>query len=390
MASSDANGKREPTKLPPLPDHLVNFVDFKREMVRLDYTAEQLRRACREVEERRVKTRERLKREADQVAAKAHACRQRQLRDDQETLDLQKQSRQVAEQKRILQAEIQTSQIMYQELVRKRAKLQHWLDDLEEHRNFLSQIIAHKVSPRTPTSARQRPSTSRIEEDKIVEVMQNPGMIRSRLANKERNVIAQSRMVFQACQLMDRCCLSNGDRSSVRVDCDKPEQMTTSTIPAVINVKGGGMQSGLGDQIFATVHRLYKQFIAPQSSSCDALANFAALERYAYYVLQMVDACDPAMLKKIIAKVVIDKKKTLEQQKIQRDAEHRAERERKAQANATSAPAHFKRVTVVNRNRLRASVRYPALGNKKPKSESREEVEAAPTDEYLYLFRLQM
>jgi hypothetical protein len=136
------------------------------------------------------------------------------------------------------------------------------------------------------------------------------------------------------------------------------------------------------------VFSMYKQFISPKSSSCDALSNLAALERYAYYVLQMVDACDPLMLKKIIAKVVIDKKKTMELEKIKRDTAHRAERERKAQANATSAPAQFKRVTVVNRNRIRA-VHFPKLGSK-PNAESREEVETAPIDELLYLFRLQL
>jgi len=134
---------------------------------------------------------------------------------------------------------------------------------------------------------------------------------------------------------------------------------------------------------------MYKQFISPKSSSCDALSNLAALERYAYYVLQMVDACDPLMLKKIIAKVVIDKKKTMELEKIKRDTAHREERERKAQANATSAPAQFRRITVVNRNRLRGTVHFPKLGNK-PSTESQEEVEIAPIDELLYLFRMQL
>lgn len=388
MASEEASGKREQIKLPNLPDYIVNFVDFKREMVRLDYTAEQLRRACQEVEERRVKLREGLQRESDEVAARAHTCHQRQLRDDEETLELQKKARSVAERRRNLQAELQTSQMLYQELIRKRAKLQHWLNGLEEHRAFLSEIIAHKVSPRTPTSSRSRPPTSRDEDEKIVEVMQNPGMIRTRLAHKERNVIAQSRMVFQACQLMQRCCESVSQENGCDVYDENVEQMTY----AMPCVKGGGLQSGLNDQIFATIHRLHKQFISTKSSSCDALANFAALERYAYYVLQMVDACDPAMLKKIIAKVVVDKKKMMEQVKIKRDEAHREERERKAQANAASAPAQFKRVTIVNRNsRLRGSVRFPALGNKPKKSEAREEVEgAAPVDELLYLFRLQL
>ena len=72
MASEEASGKRE--QQIKLPDHIVNFVDFKREMVRLDYTAEQLRRACQEVEERRVKLREGLQQESDQVAVRAHSC----------------------------------------------------------------------------------------------------------------------------------------------------------------------------------------------------------------------------------------------------------------------------------------------------------------------------
>ncbi|XP_059352119.1 uncharacterized protein LOC132088135 [Daphnia carinata] len=389
MASEEVSGKREQIKLPLLPDYIVNFVDFKREMVRLDYTAEQLRRACQEVEERRRKMRDRLRRESDDVAARAHACHQRQLRDDQETLELQKRGRLMAERRRILEAELQTSRMLYQELIRKRAKLKHWLDGLEEHRSFLSEIISHKVSPRTPRSARQSrsTSTSRDEEDKIVEVMQNPILIRCRLAHKERNVIAQSRMVFQACQLMDRCCGSAIEKNESNVGRENLEMITPSSR---LNFnRGGGLQSGLNDQIFAMIHRMYKQFIAPKSSSCDPLGNLAALERYAYYVLQMVDACDPAMLKKIIAKVVIDKKKTMEQEKAKREAAHRAERERKAQANAMSAPSQFRRVTVVNRNLLRGITRFAAPRGKLT-TDSQEEVEIAPDDELLYLFRLQL
>ncbi|KAI9555343.1 hypothetical protein GHT06_017858 [Daphnia sinensis] len=389
MASEEVSGKREQIKLPLLPDYLVNCVDFKREMVRLDYTADQLQRACHEVEERRRKMRDGLRRESDDVAARAHACHQRQLRDDQETLELQKRGRLMAERRRILEAELQTSRMLYQELIRKRAKLKHWLDGLEEHRSFLSEIISHKVSPRTPRSARQSrsTSTSRDEEDKIVEVMQNPVLIRCRLAHKERNVIAQSRMVFQACQLMDRCCGSAIEKNERNVGVENLEKITP---PSRLNFnRGGGLQSGLNDQIFAIIHRMYKQFIAPKSSSCDPLGNLAALERYAYYVLQMVDACDPAMLKKIIAKVVIDKKKTMEQEKAKREAAHRAERERKAQANAMSAPSQFKRVTVVSRNRMRSSARF-AAPRSKPTTDSREEVEIAPDDELLYLFRLQL
>lgn len=135
-----------------------------------------------------------------------------------------------------------------------------------------------------------------------------------------------------------------------------------------------GMQTGLNDANFATVHRLYRKFIAPKSSSCDALNNFAALERYAYFVLQMVDACDPTMLKKIIAKVVVDKRKTMEQQKLANEAAHREERERKALANATSAPAVFRRVTV------------PVPG-RKPRRIPAVEVENTTTNTKINLFR---
>lgn len=255
MASEEVSGTREQIKLPRLPDYLVNSVDFKREMVRLDYTADQLQRACHEVEQRQRKMRDGLKRESDDVAARAHACHQRQLRDDQETLELQKRGRLMAERRRILEAELQTSRMLYQELIRKRAKLKHWLDGLEEHRSFLSEIISHKVSPRTPRSARQSrsTSTSRDEEYKIVEVMQNPILIRCRLAHKERNVIAQSRMVFQACQLMDHCRRSAIEKNGSNVSEEISEKTTPPSRLSVI--RGGGLHSGLNDQIFATIHR---------------------------------------------------------------------------------------------------------------------------------------
>lgn len=398
MASNETGSKRD-AKLAHLPDHLVNFVDFKREMVRLDYTAENLRRACQEIEEQRRQMRAKVQRELDQVVARAHAFHQRRLHDDQQTLDLQKRARQVAERKRILQSEIQASRTMYHDLLRKQAKLEHWYNDLEEHRRFLSAIIAHRVSPRTPNSARTSTATARDgqPDNSVVQVMQNPEMIRSRQSHKERNVVAQSRMVFQACQLMERCFQSvvrpAGQRHPSLKDCSTDEDAEKQVLN-FSRAKGDvSIQSALGDQIFTTIHRLHKQFISAKSSSCDALVNFADLERYAYYVLQMVDACDPAMLKKIIAKVVVDKKKTMEQEKLQRDAQHRAERERKAQANAASAPAQFKRVTVVNPHfRLRTHLGFYSLsgGNKKTNfSESKEEVEQAPTDELLYLFRLQ-
>lgn len=190
-----------------LPDYIVNFVAFKREMVRLDYTAERLRKACREVEERRIQMQEGLRRQENQVTLRQQSCNQRRLQDDQKTLAIQTRAREAAERKRVLLSELEASRQLLEELGRKRAKLQHWLNGLEEHRVFLSEIIAHRVSPRTPLSTRRSTTSvtttnmSNVLEDygndPVVEVMQSPGMIRSRLAHKERNVIAQSRLLFQ-------------------------------------------------------------------------------------------------------------------------------------------------------------------------------------------------
>lgn len=126
-------------------------------------------------------------------------------------------------------------------------------------------------------------------------------------------------------------------------------------------------------------------------------------ERYAYYVLQMVDACDPAMLKKIIAKVVVDKRKTMEQQKQASEAAHRQERERKALANAMSAPAIFRRVTIVSKKHLQrqraraehaeklALLRHSTTNSKASRESSSQEIDlSAPIDDVIYLFRFQL
>lgn len=203
MASDEHRESAIRTSNPHLPDHLVNFVAFKREMVRLDYTAERLRKACHEVEEQRQKLKEGLRRQENQVTLLRQACDARRLQDDQETLALQAKARKLAERKRVLLAEVEASRQLLDELGRKRNKLQHWLDGLEEHRLFLGEIIAHKVTPRTPSSSARMGVTAAnaIDEyygsDQMTEVMQSPGMIRSRLAHKERNVIAQSRLLFQ-------------------------------------------------------------------------------------------------------------------------------------------------------------------------------------------------
>lgn len=279
-----------------LPDYLVNFVDFKREMVRLDYTAEQLRKACQEVEERRVRLAEGLRREEDQLMLRQQAFDRRKLEDETETLRLQTKAREMAERKRVLLAEVEASRQLLEELGRKRNKLRHWLDGLEEHRLFLSEIIAHKVSPRTPRTVNKTAKKSRLgrgsvvqtekEDPQEVEVIQSPGMIRSRLSHKERNVIAQSRILFQACRLAEHASPSTTSDRALVPSSSKSADDTQDDGRSVSNWDklGGGMQSpgmqcGLNEQNYATIHRLFRQFIAPKSSSCDALANFAALGR---------------------------------------------------------------------------------------------------------------
>jgi len=131
-----------------IPDYLVDFVKFKRETVRLDYTAERLRSACRKVEKQREEMVAKLKEEEDSITVQAMECQKRRLEDDQKTLEIQTMAREMAERKRILQQEVETSQSLIKELIRKKNKLQHWLQELEERRAFLSQIIGHKVRTR--------------------------------------------------------------------------------------------------------------------------------------------------------------------------------------------------------------------------------------------------
>ena len=131
-----------------LPDYLVDFVKFKRETVRLDYTAERLRSACRKVKQQREEMVAKLKEEEDSLTVQAMECQKRRLEDDQKTLEIQTMARQMAERKRVLQQEVEMSQSLIKELIRKRNKLQHWLQELEERRTFLSQIIGHKVRTR--------------------------------------------------------------------------------------------------------------------------------------------------------------------------------------------------------------------------------------------------
>lgn len=70
-------------------------------------------------------------------------------------------------------------------------KMQQSVNGLEEYRLLLNDIIMHKGSPRTLTG-----------DINPQEIIQNPDMIRIRLSHKERNLISQSQLVFQACGLI--------------------------------------------------------------------------------------------------------------------------------------------------------------------------------------------
>ena len=129
-----------------IPDYLVDPVAFKREMVKLDYTTQQLRSASRKADKQSEDLAAKLKMEEDRLTIDAMECQRRRLEDDQKTLEVQRKARKMAEQKRILQQEVETSKSLIDELVRKKSKLQHWLLELEERRAFLSEIIGHKVN----------------------------------------------------------------------------------------------------------------------------------------------------------------------------------------------------------------------------------------------------
>ena len=229
--------------------------------------------------------------------------------------------------------------------------------------------------------------------------MQNPGLIRSRLSQKEHNIITQAQLVFEASQLTEQCHPSFPEDSDRDEDDNEVASSSTSSRERSTLRTTANFQSALSDQVFSTVHRLHRRFVSSKSSSCDAMANFAELERYALYVLQMVDSCEPAMLKKIIAKVVLDKKRTFEKEKLVQTAKIRAEREQKAQINAFSAPAKFQRPKL---QALKLKKREPLLASRTPATKSlntnqpdqqtteEEATTAISTDQLLYLFRLQL
>ena len=72
----------------PLPDHLVHFADFKREIVRLDYTADRLRAACLQLANRSRESSQQQQRAVDRVRCGADGARQRQLDDQLRTLQV--------------------------------------------------------------------------------------------------------------------------------------------------------------------------------------------------------------------------------------------------------------------------------------------------------------
>jgi len=71
-----------------LPDHAVNMVEFKREMVRLDYIAERLQVACQQVQNERRKRKEELNRALQDVQLRQSDSQQRRIKDDLDTLQV--------------------------------------------------------------------------------------------------------------------------------------------------------------------------------------------------------------------------------------------------------------------------------------------------------------
>jgi len=71
-----------------LPDNAVNMVEFKREMVRLDYIAERLQVACQQVQNERRKRKEELNRALQDVQLRQSDSQQRRIKDDLDTLQV--------------------------------------------------------------------------------------------------------------------------------------------------------------------------------------------------------------------------------------------------------------------------------------------------------------
>ncbi len=179
---------------------LNSFVDFKREMVRLDFAASNLRKACQAVKDEKERQREELRCARSDVESRGKLMESQILQDAQATLELEKVARMKSEQRRLLENDVMAVRLKVEEMVRKQAKLKLAVASLEQHRVFLNDIISHKVSPRTPSSARRFFDS----EGGVAEMVHSPKMIRERLAKKEMNVISQSELMLQATELVDR------------------------------------------------------------------------------------------------------------------------------------------------------------------------------------------
>ena len=363
-----------------------DFVDFKREMVRLDYTAETLRIAQQRVTKEREDERDGLRRAIDDVDARSKSLSRQVLRDDQETQQLQKDARMQSERRRLLETDVLPSvRSRLQDMTRRRAKLIQAVNSLQQHRLFLSEIISRRVSPRTPSST-GRPDTCNTSSATNVELMmmtsQSPNKVKERLEQKERNVIGQAELVFQATDLI-----------VIRFQSPPPPPPPPETRKAighghldknaapVVSAADAKLQFSLGDDVFQMIHALHSRFVSKKSRNFDPLGNLGAIECYAYYLLDLVDACEPIMLNKILAKIVVDKKKQLEAERLQKQTAQRAMRERVALQRATSAPAQFQR-PLINRKQRLVFVRKQGLA-------FQEEVLVRHREDFSYLFRCQ-
>jgi len=288
------------------------------------------------------------------------------LQDAQATLELEKVARMKSEQRRLLENDVMAVRLKVEEMVRKQAKLKLAAASLEQHRVFLNDIISHKVSPRTPSSARRFFDS----EGGVAEMVHSPKMIRERLAKKEMNVISQSELMLQATELVDRFPVnhrSNANNSLIQL---------SQPLPARPEPK---IHFTLNDEVFSVVHRLYKRFISTKSCNYEPLGSFAAIEHCAYHLLDLVASCDPTMLDKIISKIVMDKKKSMETKLLEEEEAKRRKREEIALLRATSAPAEFKRPAVTRKQ----------FSSRKISLSVKEEIVMRHREDLSYLFKLQ-
>lgn len=301
------------------------FANFKREMVRLDYTAQQLREAIQKATQTREKAKQDLHQATEQVESRAARVKQRRFDDDLQTLELEKSLRLHIETRQKLQMQLFNSEQKRKELSGKREKLANIVNSLRQQQHLLSGLTGDQDS---------------LSKD-------NADLMRIRMRQKERNVVGQSQLFFQACKLSEPT--PDDDQTQRELSELLPSSLsddltTASDVSSTAAVASA--QFLLADVVFTKIQKMYESFISAKSTNYEPLDNFGAIERYTYHLLDVANSCDSKMLSRIICKVVTDKKLQSARLKAEQQAGRRSERERVALARAMAAPAQFQRVTI--------------------------------------------